>query len=212
MPTTAISPATSTPAAPQTPASRALGRGLGTMKSEDFFRILVSELRQQDPFEPAKTSDLVNQVSQIRGIELSSQLTSSLEQLAGQQRGESLGGLIGRYVSATITDAAGTQSLVEGVVTGVRFDGETPVLELDSGQSIPAASVTRVTTLEQAEREKSAAASGAKLIQPPVANAAIAGAGAVAAPSRSVGANAATAKPAAAKPAWLTLGGLLNLS
>ncbi|MGE0480465.1 MAG: flagellar hook assembly protein FlgD [Phycisphaerae bacterium] len=208
MPTTAVSPATSSP---QTAASRALGRGLGTMKSEDFFRILVSELRQQDPFEPAKTSDLVNQVSQIRGIELSSQLTSSLEQLAGQQRGESLGGLIGRYVSATITDAAGTQALVEGVVTGVRFDAETPVLELDSGQSIPAESVTRVTTLEQAEREKSGAASGAKLIQPPVASAALPVASANAAASSHGGATAASAKSASTKPAWLTLGGLLNL-
>lgn len=124
-------------------------RGISSMKSEDFFKMLVTELRQQDPFEPAKTADMIGQVSQIRSIELSTALTGSLEQLSQQQRTAGASELLGKYVTASVPGADGRPSEVSGVVTGVRFNPDgTAVLELDSGASVMAAHVTRVTTLE----------------------------------------------------------------
>jgi flagellar basal-body rod modification protein FlgD len=126
-------------------------RGLSGMNSEDFLKILVTEMQNQDPFEPAKTADMISQVSQIRSIELSGKLTDALDLMTRQQR---IGGgseLIGKYVQAITTAADGGQMLHEGVVTGVRFgtDG-TVLLELDTGELVPATDVVRITTLDEA--------------------------------------------------------------
>ncbi len=58
MSTTAVTSATSA-------AQTVFDRGLSGLKSEDFFNILVTELKQQDPFEPAKTADMIGQVSDM---------------------------------------------------------------------------------------------------------------------------------------------------
>ncbi|MCG3126162.1 MAG: hypothetical protein CHACPFDD_00992 [Phycisphaerae bacterium] len=151
MDTTAIAPAgAATAARPD--------RGLASLRSEDFFSLLISELKQQDPLEPSKTSDMIDQVAQIRSIELSGNLNESLAKLADQNGAASVAGLLGRHVTAVIKSGVGQETTVAGVVTGVRFgeDG-TPVLELDSGQTVPLSAVRSVATLESVE---AAAASG----------------------------------------------------
>ncbi len=131
-------------AAPQ----RSNDRGLDSLKSEDFFRILVTELQQQDPLDPSETSDMISQVSDIRSIELSDTLNGSLDALAAQQRTANAGSLIGKYVSALTTTPEGTANLTEGVVTGVRFDDSgNAILELDTGQAINATDVQRISDL-----------------------------------------------------------------
>jgi flagellar basal-body rod modification protein FlgD len=124
---------------------------LNGLTSEDFFQMLVTELRQQDPLQPTKTSDLIGQVSQIRSIELSKNLTDALTQVTHNQRVAGASELIGKYVTATVTGSDGTSQQISGVVTGVQFDASGgAVLELDTGQSIPADSVTRITSPENA--------------------------------------------------------------
>jgi flagellar basal-body rod modification protein FlgD len=132
--------------------------GMAGLSSADFFKILVSELKQQDPLAPTKTADMISQVSQIRSIELSQQLTSTLGQLSRQQKVSGTADLIGKYVQATVQAADGTQAQIGGLVTGVRFDSDgSAVLELDSGQAVSAADVTDITTAEQHERAAQAA-------------------------------------------------------
>ncbi len=140
MPTTSISPFTPAAATPRT------DRTVTGLGSADFFKLLVTELRQQDPLEPTKTGDMIGQVSQIRNIELSQQLTDTLAQLSRQQRTTAAGDLLGKYVTATLTNDEDEDEVVGGVVTGIRFDSDGgAVLELDSGQAVPAASVTRIS-------------------------------------------------------------------
>jgi flagellar basal-body rod modification protein FlgD len=150
----AIGAAVGTPRATET-------RGLGAMKSEDFLKILVTEMQNQDPFEPAKTADMISQVSQIRSIELSGKLTDTLDLLTRQQRIGGTSELIGKYVQAVTTAADGSQTLHEGVVTGVFFNTDgSAVLELDTGEAVPATDVIRVTTLSEVERWLSEAQAG----------------------------------------------------
>jgi flagellar basal-body rod modification protein FlgD len=128
-----------------------VARGMSGLQSEDFFKILVTELQQQDPLQPGKTSDLIGQVSQIRSIELSQNLTDALTQITRHQRVAGASELIGKFVTATLTGTDGTSQEVSGLVTGVRFDPDgTAVLELDTGQSVPAESVTRITSAANA--------------------------------------------------------------
>ena len=138
-------------------------RGVDTLKSEDFFRILISELQQQDPLAPSDTSDLVGQVSQIRSIELSGQLTKTLDALSQQQKASNASNLVGRYVQAVVVDQDGAAVPVEGVVTSVRFDSDgSTVLELDTGDAVRASDVQRITTLDAL-----ASGLGAAPTQPP---------------------------------------------
>ena len=132
-------------------------RGVGALKSEDFFRILITELRQQDPLEPAKTSDMISNVSQIRNIELSSQLTTTLDTMAKQQRTAGSSEMIGKYVVAITQAPDGTPLGTEGVVSSVQFASDgSAVLELDSGQTVSAADVAQIMSAEEAERRISA--------------------------------------------------------
>jgi flagellar hook assembly protein FlgD len=119
------------------------------MRTEDFFQLLVTELQQQDPFEPTKTADMISQVSQLRSMEQASQLTSTLEQLAQQQRTAGASEFLGKFVEAVVAQSDGSTQEVEGVVTGVRFNSDgLAVLELDTGQVVSITDVTRVTTVE----------------------------------------------------------------
>jgi flagellar basal-body rod modification protein FlgD len=132
-------------------------RAMNGMRSEDFFQILVTELQQQDPLQPSKTADMIGQVSQIRSIELSQQLSEALGELTRQQHAAGAGDLLGRFVSATLAAEDGSTQEVSGVVTGVRFENNAgTVLELDTGQAIPLSSVTRMAPAPAAAAENPA--------------------------------------------------------
>lgn len=148
-------------------------RGLESLKSEDFFRIMISELKQQNPLEPTETADMISQVSQIRSIEQSNRLNTTLDKLVTQQDIGGLGALIGSYVSAEVTGENGSTQAIEGVVTGVRFESDgTAMLELDTGQAVRASDVQRVTTLDQVQRELQASANAPAASEPGKAGAA----------------------------------------
>lgn len=134
-------------------------RGLTGMSSEAFFELLVTELQQQDPLEPTDTADIVGQVAQIRNIEMSSSLTDTLEQLTQRQTTNGVAELLGKHVTVQSKTSDGETATTEGVVMGVRFsaDGQS-LLELDTGQTVLASDVVRVTTLEVVEAEQAAAA------------------------------------------------------
>ncbi len=167
-------------------------RGLESLKSEDFFRILTSELAQQDPLEPAKTSEMISNVSQIRSIEVSGRLAEALERIARQQAMAGLSEFLGKFVSASVRAADGTEAIVEGIVTGVRINpGGAAVLELDSGQTVAVTDVKRVTTPEGAAQTAAAGSEQAT----------------------ATGGKPSSAKPAAGGllPGWLSLRGSFNL-
>lgn len=128
-------------------------RGVGAMKSEDFFRIMVTELQNQDPLEPNKTSDMIGQVSQVRSIELQSKLGDTLDSLVKQQRMNDAGSMIGKFVTASIDVGEGQQTTTAGRVVVVHYEESGSAnLELDSGDFVPLEKVDLVTTLEEAAR------------------------------------------------------------
>lgn len=184
METTAIGPASGAPRVVR-------DRGLESLKSEDFFRILTSELARQDPLEPAKTSEMISNVSQIRSIEVSGKLADALERIARQQTVVGLSEFLGKFVSATVRAADGTETVVEGIVTGVRINPDgAAVLELDSGQTVAITDVKRVTTPEGAAQTAAAVGETA-----------------------ATGVKPSTSRPTSAGllPGWLSLRGSFNL-
>jgi len=143
METSAIAAAGTTTAAKPRGAADAL-------TGEDFFRLLVAQLSNQDPLEPTSNQELLAQLASIRDIELSSTLTDSLKSLTSQQRYVSAAGLIGQFVTGAPAEDNPSGLVPQGLVVGVRFasDGQA-MLELDNGMELP---LERIETVAAADR------------------------------------------------------------
>ena len=123
-------------------ATAAPSRSAADLTSDDFFKLLITQLQQQDPMEPMDNTEMLKQIASVREIELSSTLTESLRSLTGQQQFTSASSLIGQFVTSH-PDESGMN--VRGVVEGVRFDaGGSPVLQLANGSEIPLAKVASI--------------------------------------------------------------------
>jgi len=103
------------------------------MSSEDFVRIIFTELSNQDPFQPNDSSALLEQLNSIRSIESDIQLTERLDDLVTQNQLASAGGLVGKFVGGLTAEA----NRVSGFVVGVSRAGNQINLELDNGRVVP---------------------------------------------------------------------------
>ena len=85
---------------------------------DQFLKLLISELQNQDPLDPMENSEMVQQIGQIREIGATDQLTRTLSNLSSSQELVTASGLIGR----TITGLADDSSNVEGVVDRITVE------------------------------------------------------------------------------------------
>lgn len=119
--------------------------GLG---SQDFLKLLITQLTNQDPLEPTDNDELLRQISSIREIELSTTLTDSLRSLTGQQRFASASSLIGQYVTGA---PGGEGETRQGLVIGVRFtEAGQATLQLSGGSEMPLDAVRTIQSPLQA--------------------------------------------------------------
>jgi flagellar basal-body rod modification protein FlgD len=82
---------------------------------QTFTKLLVTELANQDPLSPMDNAQIMEQISQIRSIEASAQLTTTLEAVLLGQNVATASGLLGR----TITGLADGSKRITGVVDRV---------------------------------------------------------------------------------------------
>jgi flagellar basal-body rod modification protein FlgD len=122
------------------------------MSTDDFYKLLIAELRYQDPMQPMDNAKMVDQVAGIRSIEASTTTTATLQAVARQQNYATAATLIGKVVTGTVTDATGKDLQVKGTVTRVTFEKNGQVvLELDDGANkLPLEAVTNVENPGQA--------------------------------------------------------------
>ena len=107
------------------------------LSSEDFMKIIFTELQQQDPFEPNDSSALLEQLNSIRAIESDIELTENLQDIVFQNQLATAGNMIGK----TIEGLTATNDRVVGNVFAVVREGNNVTLQLDSGWEIPAENV-----------------------------------------------------------------------
>ncbi len=123
-------------------------RSASNLSSDDFFKLLITQLTNQDPMEPTSNQELLQQISSIRDIELSTTLTESLQRLAGQQQFGSASTLIGQYV----TSVAGSDgNVLAGTVVAVKFDSQgLPTLQLSNGVELEMSQLSSIVSPVQA--------------------------------------------------------------
>lgn len=110
------------------------------LTSEEFVKILFTELSNQDPLKPNDSNALLEQVSSIRSIESDLALQNKLQSVVTQNQLSTAGALLGKYVSG-YTD---TFEPVQGLVRSVSQTRDGPVLILASGARVPFDNVDQI--------------------------------------------------------------------
>jgi flagellar basal-body rod modification protein FlgD len=110
------------------------------LKTEDFIKMMITQLQQQDPLEPAKNEQLLAQMSQIGQLQTATQLQDSLKGMVLQNQIGSAATLIGK----TVQGLDANDAPVTGLVTSVRVQDNGVSLELDNGQKLD---LGRITTI-----------------------------------------------------------------
>ena len=113
----------------------------GDLDSGQFLNILLTELTNQDPFEPNDSQALLEQLSALRNIESQTALQKQLQALVLQNNISQAGSLLGKVVEGL---NANGDKLV-GQVMSVRVVDGKAELELDTGRTLPLERLTRVT-------------------------------------------------------------------
>jgi flagellar basal-body rod modification protein FlgD len=124
-----------------TPSPNKIKSSKSALKPEDFINMMVTQLQNQDPLDPAKNSELLAQMSQIGQLQSTTALQDSLKTLVLQNNLGAAGNMIGKEVEGLDDDGA----KMNGLVTSVHVEGDEVSLELDSGKSLKLARVTAIT-------------------------------------------------------------------
>ncbi len=111
-----------------------------TLSSEDFIRVMFTELTSQDPTQPNDSQALLEQISSIRAIESDLSLTDRLEEIALQSEIASSGSLLGKFVTGL--NDSGAEVL--GFVDSISITREGTVLNLSTNQSVAMSRVQEV--------------------------------------------------------------------
>ena len=103
------------------------------LSSEEFIKIIFTELQNQDPFKPNDSGALLEQLNSIRSIESDIEMSNRLESIVFQNQMSSAGGLIGKRVAGLTAES----ERVGGVVKSVARTGDEIALVLENGWIIP---------------------------------------------------------------------------
>ena len=116
------------------------------MDMQDFMKIMITELTNQDPFEPIKNQDLLAQMSGIQQIQASQEMTETFTGISNNFNSllEHLNTFLGREQISIASGAVGQTVLgvneagqtIAGRVQAVTIEGQDVYLELDTGDRI----------------------------------------------------------------------------
>ena len=91
-----------------------------TIGQEEFLRILLTQLRFQDPLEPVDNREFIAQLAQFSALEINRQQSEKVDALLAMENANQALALVGRSVEVGGAERAGV-----GEVTAVSFqDGE----------------------------------------------------------------------------------------
>ncbi len=91
---------------------------------DDFMKLMVTELQNQDPTSPTDTSQIMSQVSQISAIQSNQQLTKTMSSLQLQQNISTASTLIGKEVNGKTASGDSVSGVVDYVLVD---DGDVSV-------------------------------------------------------------------------------------
>lgn len=98
-----------------------VGKGMEDVDMDSFMKLLIAEMQHQDPMNPMDNSQMIQQISQIREIGATNQLTASLSSLSANQQMVTASGLIGREITG-LSESGDVTGVVDRVSVEVAED------------------------------------------------------------------------------------------
>lgn len=120
--------------------------GMGSIDKQAFLKLLVAQMRYQNPLQPVDSQQYLQQAAQMASVERLDGLAKSQAELVAYQQILLSSSLVGREVKGT--DQSGKDP-IEGLVTSVRFRSGVPLLMVGD-KELPVGSVEEVTTAKPA--------------------------------------------------------------
>jgi flagellar basal-body rod modification protein FlgD len=112
----------------------------GILGKDDFLKLLIGQMQNQDPLSPSDPSEQMGQMTQFSILEQISNLAQSQQASASNDYDQQAVGLIGRTVTYTRRDG----SSASGVVSQVTFTSRGPTLTIGADTGIAPVVVTEV--------------------------------------------------------------------
>jgi flagellar basal-body rod modification protein FlgD len=112
---------------------------------QDFLKLLMAQLQNQDPMKPMDDTQMIAQMAQFSALEATQQLNSTIQQSNNVQTIAQAGALIGKYIKADQADGTSTT----GAVTGVNFtstDGVTSPTVLVNGKDVDYSTIRQISS------------------------------------------------------------------
>jgi len=109
----------------------------GTLGKDDFLKLLVAQLQNQDPLKPMEDREFIAQTAQFTSLEQ----MQNMAQTAQMQQNMAL---LGKEVKAEVIKDNGSSELVYGKVTSVRQSGTEFYLTLSDGSTVKSTEVKTV--------------------------------------------------------------------
>lgn len=116
-----------------------------TLGKDDFLKLMLTQMQQQDPLEPMDNQQMLAQMAQFSSLEQMSNLNTTLE--TGQKTDSFMGAtrLLGKDVS--INDPLAPEnsgSLLTSNVKSVSYSADGPVMTLENGRIISVEQIVKV--------------------------------------------------------------------
>src|SRR3954471_16330617 len=113
------------------------------MGKDVFMKLLVAQMRYQDPSNPVDSSQMMSQTATFSQVEKLEQLVNQNASMLALQESATAGALVGR--TATYTDTTGASQT--GVVTSVRLASrDSEAVAVIDGAQVPVGRLTEIAT------------------------------------------------------------------
>jgi flagellar basal-body rod modification protein FlgD len=119
--------------------------GNSSLGKDEFLKILMTQLQNQDPLNPMQDKEFIAQMAQFSTLEQTTNMASMLEKFLNIQSDSLLkySELIGKQVDWKNDEESGS-----GIVKSIKQNGTEIVLELENGEEVSSNSVIEVSKAE----------------------------------------------------------------
>jgi flagellar basal-body rod modification protein FlgD len=148
---TGYTPIPTSPVATSTNPTISSGSVDGTVRStganldqDAFLKLLVAQLKYQDPSKPVDSSEFMAQTAQFTQVQKMTEMSTAMESVLALQQGLAASGLVGKTAQYTLTDGTTGSGTVLSASFGVASQAE-PTVRIGD-KDIPLSSITTVGT------------------------------------------------------------------
>ena len=125
--------------------TRTTGTRAGQLGKQDFLKLLMAQMQNQDPMKPMDDTQMIAQMAQFSALEATQALQQTIQTSSNNQTIAQASSLIGKYVQADQADG----TTIVGAVTGVDFtatDGVVSPTVIVNNKDVDYSTIRKIST------------------------------------------------------------------